>query len=101
MTDDEIARFLRGLKANAPKGRDEEEVAGYAELMEMIFHSFKDIPLTENHIKQLHGVLLKYSPKDEHHRGEYKKFANSVEALGPDGKSKSIIHHFVELVNGG
>jgi Fic family protein len=61
--------------------------------MEMIFASFKDIPFTENHIKQLHGVLLKYSTKDDRHRGDYKKFANSVEAFGPDGKSKGVIFH--------
>ncbi len=53
----------------------------------------KEIPFTENHIKQLHSVLLKYSTKDERHRGEYKKFANSVEAFGEDGKSKGVIFH--------
>jgi Fic family protein len=68
-------------------------VAGYAELMEMVFASFKDIPFTENHIKQLHSVLLKYNVKDDRHRGDYKKFANSVEAFGPDGKSEGVIFH--------
>lgn len=60
-------------------------------MMEMIFASYKDMTLNENHIKQLHSVLLKYSTKDDRHRGEYKKLANSVEAIGPDGKSKGVI----------
>jgi hypothetical protein len=40
--------------------------------MDMIFESFESITPTENHIKQLHGVLLKYSKKDQDHRGHYK-----------------------------
>ena len=49
------------------------------------------IPLTENHIKQLHGVLLQYSSKDTRHRGEYKKLPNHVEAFDHKGKSLGII----------
>jgi Fic family protein len=59
--------------------------------METVFESFKEISLTENHIKQLHGILLKHSTKDERHRGEYKKFSNSVEAFDPKGKSLGVI----------
>ncbi len=91
LTNSEVEALLRGVKTYSFKSRDEQEVAGYAELMEMSFASFKNIPFTENHIKQLHSVLLKYSIKDDRHRGDYKKFANSVEAFGPDGKSKGVI----------
>lgn len=93
LTNSEVEALLRGVKTYSFRSRDEQEVAGYAELMEMIFTSYKDIPLSENHIKQLHSVLLKHSTKDDRHRGEYKKFANSVEAFGPDGKSKGVIFH--------
>ncbi len=93
LTNSEVEALLRGVKTYSFKSRDEQEVAGYAELMEMIFASFKNIPFTENHIKQLHSVLLKYSTKDDRHRGDYKKFANSVEAFGADGKSKGVIFH--------
>jgi Fic family protein len=91
LTNSEVEALLRGVKTYSFKSRDEQEVVGYAELMEMIFSSHKEILLTENFIKQLHNVLLKYSTKDDRHRGEYKKFANNVEAFGPDGKSKGII----------
>jgi Fic family protein len=46
-----------------------------------VFDSWRDIPLDENHIKQLHGILLKFSDRDEHHRGSYKTIANNVEAF--------------------
>ena len=93
LTNSEVESLLRGIKTYSFKSRDEQEVAGYAELMEMIFASYNDISFTENHIKQLHSVLLKYSAKDIRHRGEYKKFANNVEAFGADGKSKGVIFH--------
>lgn len=93
LTNSEVEALLRGIKTYSFRSRDEQEVGGYAELMETIFASYKDIPLTENHIKQLHSVLLRHSTKDDRHRGEYKKFANSVEAFGPDGKSKGVIFH--------
>lgn len=91
LTNSEVEALLRGVKTYSFRSRDEQEVAGYAEVMEMIFTSFQDISFNENNIKQLHSVLLKYSSKDDRHRGEYKKFANNVEAFGPDGKSKGVI----------
>ena len=59
--------------------------------METIFANWRDIPLTENHIKQLHRELLQYSSKDERHRGEYKTHTNHVEAFAPDGGSLGLI----------
>jgi Fic family protein len=56
----------------------------------MLYSNFKDILLTENYIKQLHGILLKYSEKDVRHRGNYKNFPNKVVANYPDGQQKVI-----------
>ncbi len=81
LTDDEIEKLLSGLEITAFRSRDEEEVAGYADLMELIFDSYPNIPLTEKTIRHLHGILLKYSQKDERHRGQYKKLPNHVEVL--------------------
>ena len=91
LSDAEVERLLRGLQVHSFRSRDEQEVAGYAEAMEMVFHSWPEILLTENHIKQLHGVLLKYSEKDQRHRGEYKVLPNHVEAFDPDGNSLGIV----------
>jgi Fic family protein len=91
LTDKEVERLLTGLEMTKLASRDEEEVAGYADAMETVFANSENIPLTENHIKQLHRDLLKYSSKDERHRGEYKTNNNHVESFGPDGKSLGII----------
>jgi Fic family protein len=91
LSDQEVEKLLSGVKAKSFAGRDEQEVAGYADAMGMIFESFESIKLTENHIQQLHGVLLKYSSKDQEHRGHYKKAPNHVEAFGPDGKSLGVV----------
>jgi Fic family protein len=91
LSDHEIELLLANLEKNLFRSRDEEEVAGYAEAMNTIFESWENIPFTENHIKQLHGIVLKYSSKDTAHRGEYKKFPNNVEAFDADGKSIGVI----------
>ena len=91
LTDDEIGRLLSGLGRKSFRTRDEQEVGGYAELMELIYESFAEIAPTENHIRQLHGVLLKHSAKDARHRGEYKTHPNSIEAFGADGRSLGVI----------
>ncbi|MEK7645453.1 MAG: Fic family protein [Patescibacteria group bacterium] len=78
MTDEEIARFLRGLKNQPPKGRDQEEVAGYADLIARVFDNWKTIKLTEGWIQQFHTILLQFSEKDKMHKGKYKDGDNTV-----------------------
>jgi Fic family protein len=91
LSDQEVDRLLSGLTTTSFRSRDEEEVAGYAATMELVFESFADISLTENHIKQLHGTLLEHASKDQRHRGGYKTVPNQVEAFDSDGKSQGII----------
>src|SRR3989441_4712117 len=80
LTDKEVDVLLSNLDLGSFRSRDEQEVAGYAEATTLVFDSWRDIPVTENHIKQLHGKLLKFSQRDEHHRGAYKTVVNNVEA---------------------
>lgn len=91
LTDRDVERLLSNLEMGPFSGRDEQEVAGYADTMETVFAHWADIPLTENHIRQLHRDLLKYSDKDQHHRGAYKTVSNSVEAFGPGGESLGVV----------
>jgi hypothetical protein len=58
--------------------------------METVFAHWEAIPLTENHIKQLHRDLLAHSGKDERHRGAYKTLANHVEAFDDNGQSLGV-----------
>jgi Fic family protein len=91
LTDSEVEKLLSGLSSASFQSKDEEEVAGYAEAMELIFESYDEIQTSENQIKQIHQILLKNSTKDVRHRGEYKKFPNHVEAFSDDGRSLGII----------
>ena len=91
LSDHQVEALLANLDVNSFRSRDEEEVAGYADAMGTVFDSWEHIPLTENHIKQLHAMLLKYSTKDTPHRGEYKKFPNNVEAFDAEGRSIGVI----------
>jgi Fic family protein len=91
LSDREVEHLLANLEIKSFASRDEQEVAGYAELMETIFQAWQEIPITENHIKQLHRDLLRYSDKDERHRGEYKKMSNSVAAFDDSGKQLGIV----------
>jgi Fic family protein len=90
LTNAEIETFLKNMKTTSFRSRDEQEVAGYADVMSVIFDHYEAIDLTENFIKQLHSILLKFAEKDESHRGSYKTSTNSVGAF-IDGKLKAII----------
>ncbi|MES2355497.1 MAG: Fic family protein [Pseudomonadota bacterium] len=91
LSDREVERLLSNLQIKSFATRDEQEVAGYAEVMELVFLSWQDIALTENHIKQLHRDLLTYSEKDAWHRGNYKTSTNSVVAFDEDGKQLGVV----------
>jgi Fic family protein len=91
LSDREVEQFLANLEIKTFATRDEQEVGGYAELMDLVFSSWQDIPFTENHIKQLHQVLLRYSEKDSWHRGNYKTSSNSVAAFDGNGTQIGIV----------
>jgi Fic family protein len=91
LTDRQVERLLANLEIKKFSGRDEQEVAGYADVMETAFRAWENIPLSENHIKQLHRDLLRYSDKDERHRGEYKTLRNDVGAFDATGKMIGIV----------
>ena len=90
-SDREIELLLANLEIKSFATRDEQEVAGYAETMELVFQSWQEITMTENHVKQLHRDLLRYSEKDAHHRGQYKTQPNSVAAFDEAGKQVGIV----------
>jgi Fic family protein len=91
LSDREIEKLLSNLEIKSFQTRDEQEVAGYAELMDVVFSSWQDIPFNENHIKQFHQILLRHSKKDERHRGHYKTNSNSVAAFDEDGNQIGVV----------
>jgi len=91
LSDREVERLLSNLEIQSFDSRDEQEVAGYAQLMETVFASWAEISVTENHIKQVHRDLLRYSDKDERHRGEYKTASNNVAVFDADGNQVGVV----------
>jgi len=56
MTDAEIEKLLRSVKINKLEKRDEQEVVGYYDALQVILDHYQDMELTERYIHQLHGI---------------------------------------------
>jgi Fic family protein len=91
LSNQAVEALLGRLEIKKFETRDEQEVAGYAEVMEVVFSAWQHIRLTENHIQQLHRDLLQYSSKDERHRGHYKTTSNHVAAFNEQGEEVAVI----------
>ena len=92
LTNQEVETLLKNMKVTQLKTREQQEVAGYYEVLTLILDTFKNIPLSENYIAQLHGLLLKHSDKDQRHRGAYKTLSNQVVASSPEGTQRIIFN---------
>lgn len=91
LSDQEVSRLLSKIEIRKFDTRDEQEVAGYADVMSTVYGHADAIDLTENHIKQLHRDLLAYSDKDERHRGHNKTKPNNVSAFDAEGKEVGVV----------
>jgi Fic family protein len=91
LTDAEVEQLLSNIRMQSFHTRDEQEVAGYAEAMDLVFQAYGHMRLTENHIGQLHQTLLRHSEKDERHRGSYKTLRNDVVAFDADGNQIGVV----------
>ena len=72
----------------APKNRDEQEIAGYRDVLSIIHESFDAIPITPNYILQLHKIL--YSHMNNPVAGRTKTVQNYISATYPDGSTKTL-----------
>ncbi len=90
LTDEEVEKLLKSVKITKMQSRDEQEVVGYYDALEIILESYAEIDLEERYIHQIHGILLKYSEKDQRHKGHYKVLSNQVVANYPDGTQRTI-----------
>jgi Fic family protein len=91
LTDTEVENLIHGLTIQKMADRDAQEVRGYYELLRTVFDSYADISFTENNILHLHSQLLKYSEKDERHKGRYKNLENNVEMTDKNGVVLSVL----------
>lgn len=71
-----------------PKNRDEQEIAGYRDALNIIHESFDAIPITQNYILQLHKIM--YSHLNTQMAGKTKNVQNYISAIYPDGSTKTL-----------
>lgn len=90
MSDEEVDVLLQESDITKLTDRDSQEVVGYFEVLDLISESYEGISVTENYIKSLHNTLMKYSAKDQWHKGNYKMHSNAVEASFTDGTRQII-----------
>lgn len=86
LSDRDVEKRLTSINTQSFQNRDEQEVAGYAYVCEKIFDHYNSIQISENYIKQMHMWLLRYSDKDDGHRGNYKKVPIRIEAFVANGR---------------
>jgi Fic family protein len=92
LTDSEVEKILKSVKIKKFKTRDEEEIVGYYDALKIILEHYNSIKILENEIHNLHHILLKYSSKDQHHKGNYKIHPNKVVANYPKGIQRTIFN---------
>ena len=71
-----------------PKNRNEQEIAGYRDVLNIIHESFDAIPITKNYILQLHKIL--YSHMNNPIAGKTKTVQNYISATYPDGHVETL-----------
>lgn len=91
LTDVEVESLYRNLRVKKFKTRDEQEVVGYLQCLELVFSRFSEIPISESSILKLHHDMLIHSEKDVRHKGNYKFGSNRVEAKDPSGNIVGVI----------
>ena len=72
----------------APKNRNEQEIAGYRDVLNIIHESFDVIPITRNYILQLHKIM--YSHMNNPMAGQTKNVQNYISASYPDGHTEIL-----------
>ena len=71
-----------------PKNRDEQEIAGYRDVLNIIHESFDAIPLSQNYILQLHKIL--YSHMNNPMAGRIKTVQNYISAAYSDNHTEIL-----------
>ena len=72
----------------APKNRDEQEIAGYRDVLNIIHENFDAIPISQRYILQLHKIL--YSHMNNPMAGKTKSVQNYISATYPDGHVETL-----------
>ena len=90
LSDDQVRDVLDGVHIDSFSTRDEQEVRGYRDLLELIREQHESLRVTESSLKEFHRILLQYSEKDAWHRGDYKQTHGRIEVGTSGGVPVSI-----------
>ena len=71
-----------------PRNRNEQEIAGYRDVLAVIHESFDSIPITRNYILQLHKIM--YGHMNNPMAGKTKRVQNYISATYPDGHKETL-----------
>ena len=85
-TDTRIKQIVE--EKTAPRNRNEQEIAGYRDVLNIVHESFDAIPITKNYILQLHKIL--YSHMNNPLAGQTKNVQNYISAAYPDGRTEIL-----------
>lgn len=85
-TETRLRQLMR--EKAAPRNRDESEIAGYRDALNVVYESFEYIPLTPNYILQLHKIMLSHT--DSAFGGSFKNVQNYISATNADGKAYTL-----------
>ena len=85
-TDTRIKQLVE--EKTAPRNRNEQEIAGYRDVLNIVRESFDAIPITKNYILQLHKIL--YSHMNNPLAGQTKNVQNYISAAYPDGRTEIL-----------
>lgn len=91
LSDSEVEALYGRLRIKKFRTRDQQEVAGYLEVLESIFQNYREMKPGESLVLQLHRDMLRHCAKDVRHAGTYKFGPNRVEAKNAAGKVVGIV----------
>lgn len=92
LSDNEISNLMENIQINQLETRDQQEVIGYWEALEIVLENASELALSQNYIFQMHSYLLRHSSKDLSKKGRFKNLSNKVVAKYPDGSEKIIFN---------
>lgn len=91
-TNTRIRQLVEGK--TTPRNRDEQEIAGYRDVLNLIYENFDAIPITQNYTLQLHK--LPYSHMNNPRADRTKSVQNCISSIYPDGHAETL---FVPLAS--
>jgi len=90
LSDEQVDKLLRNRNRSRAGDRDSQELVGYFETLNLISEMYEGMDISEDNLKYLHNLILRYSKRDQWHKGDFKQHSNTVEAFLADGTKRVV-----------